>query len=142
MRSNNYNMGASDTNGFIGGSNYKMYTDDTTLYSDILSFDDHHPQKLEPNNPQLMEHNDPWLMNQASVSAIKFPATDSSASSNDIFGRLSPTMEQVANSLLPSEMTLPLIDDVSFDVDIALNSFTPQVSNISVLLRPCLIVIN
>lgn len=129
MRSNNFSMGMDDTNEDMRGNSYKIYTDDTILYTDILSFDDHNSQKPDPNKHPLSVPTDPWLVAQAGVSDIRFPATDAPASSTDIFGRLSPTMEQIANSLLPSEVTLPLIDDASFDVDIALDSITPQVSS-------------
>lgn len=124
MKSSSYNMSLDDT--YSRGNNYGMYTDDTTtLYTDILPFDDHHLQKPDLNKDPLAltGHTDPWLMAQAGVSVTH---TDTPTSSSDIFGRLSPTMEHFANSLLSNQVTLPLVDDVSFDVDIALNSLTTQ----------------
>lgn len=102
-----------------------MYMDDTTMYMDILSFDDNHLLKVEPNKLPLSGPTDPYLVDQAGISDIQFPDTNTS-SSTGVFGRLSPTMEQFANSLLPNEMTLPLMDD-TFDVDVALDSLTTPV---------------
>lgn len=127
MGSNYYNIGADNTSADMNCNTYRMYTDETTLYSDILLFDDHNLQKPEPNKHQLPTPTDPWLGTQAGLSNIRFPTTNAPDSSTDLFGRLSPTMEQIANSLLPSEMTLPVVDD-AFDVDIALDSLSPQVS--------------
>lgn len=125
----NYNMGADYTREMR--NNYGMYTDEATMYThetDILSFEDHHAQKPEFNKHPSPIPIDPWLVDQAGVSDIKFPATDA-ASSSDLFGRLSPTMEEIANSLLPNEENLPLFDNPSFAVDI-LDSVTPEVSNV------------
>lgn len=111
----------------MSGNNDGLYTDDlTTLYSDFVSYNDDHSQKPKPNKHQLSGHSDPWMMTQAGLSASSFPLADAPASNADILGRLSPAMEDVANSLLQQELPLPLVDDVSFDVDIALNSLTPH----------------
>lgn len=130
MRSSSYNMSLGDT---MRGNNYGIYTDDTTtLYTDFVPFDDHHLQKPELNKDPLTGHTDPWLMAQAGVSATD---TDTPTSSSVISGRLSPTMEYFTNSLLADQVTLPLVDDVSFDLDIALDSLSPQVSGTPVAIR-------
>ncbi|KAG0712002.1 hypothetical protein GWK47_019387 [Chionoecetes opilio] len=96
------------------------YTDDTAMYMDILPFDDNKPQLVESTKLPLPEPLDPWLVDQAEFSDIRFPATNTPSSST-LFGRLSPSMEEFANSLLPNEVNLPLIDE-AFDVDVALDS--------------------
>ncbi|KAK8377562.1 hypothetical protein O3P69_013896 [Scylla paramamosain] len=101
-----------------------MYMDDATMYMDILPLDINNPQKMEPSKLLPTEPNDPWLVSQTGISDIQFPTTNTT-SNTSLFGRLSPGMEQLANSLLPSEMSLPQIDD-TFDVDFALDSFSPE----------------
>ncbi|MPC30094.1 hypothetical protein E2C01_023349 [Portunus trituberculatus] len=92
------------------------------MYMDILPLDINNPQKMEPSKLLPTEPNDPWLVSQAGISDIQFPTTNTT-SNTSLFGRLSPGMEQLANSLLSSEMSLPQIDD-TFDIDLALDSFS------------------
>lgn len=108
-----------------------MYMNDTTMYMDILPLDINNPQKMEPNKLLPTEPNDPWLVSQAGISDIQFPITNTT-NNTSLFGRLSPGMEQLANSLLSTEISLPQIDD-TFDIDFALDSFSTEVRNKSFL---------
>ena len=102
-----------------------------------MPYNVNNPVKDEPNKLLLPEPADPWLMDQAGISDIQFNTTNTSSNTHP-FGRLSPSMEELVNSVLPSEMSLPQIDD-NLDVDLAL--YTTQVRNGHFNLYQCITIL-